>query len=227
MDKKKGLINVIVSILFKVLILVSQIFVRRYLISYIGNEVNGLNSLYVSIIGFLSVAELGVGAAITFCMYKPIVEGENQKVSALYRLFTRLYLAIGAIIFVSGCILTPFLKYFAKDYSDLSVNLYLTFGLMLVSVVITYVYSSKTSLINAYKNNYITTTISSVGLLIQYALQIVVILLTRSFIGYLLCAVGAALLQWIVTEIVARHKYRAIISDRQSVDSETKKEVVK
>ena len=37
-----------------------------------------LNALYLSIIGFLSVAELGVGSAITFCMYKPIVEGDND-----------------------------------------------------------------------------------------------------------------------------------------------------
>ena len=90
MDKKKGLLNVIVSIAFKVLLLVGAILVRRYLIKYIGNEVNGLNSLYTSIIGFLAVAELGVGSAITFCMYKPIVEGDNDKVSALYGLFTKL-----------------------------------------------------------------------------------------------------------------------------------------
>ena len=97
MDKKKGLLNVIVSIAFKVLLLVGAILVRRYLIKYIGNEVNGLNSLYTSIIGFLAVAELGVGSAITFCMYKPIVEGDNDKVSALYHLFTKLYLIIGEI----------------------------------------------------------------------------------------------------------------------------------
>ena len=91
MDKKKGLINVIVSIAFRIALLIVNILVRRCLIKYIGNEINGLNSLYISILDFLSVAELGVGSAITFCMYKPIVEGDNEKVSALYRLFTKLY----------------------------------------------------------------------------------------------------------------------------------------
>ena len=95
MDKVKSLLNVFVSIAFKVVLLVGSILVRRFIIQYIGNEVNGLNSLYTSIIGFLSVAELGVGSAITFCMYRPIVNGEDQKVAALYRLFTALYLIVG------------------------------------------------------------------------------------------------------------------------------------
>lgn len=108
MDKKKGLLNVFVSIAFKVVLLVGALIVRRFLIKYIGNEVNGLNSLYTSVVGFLAVAELGVGSAITFCMYKPIVEGETQKVSALYHLFTKLYLIIGGIILAAGLIVMSF-----------------------------------------------------------------------------------------------------------------------
>ncbi len=227
MDKKKGLLNVIISIAFKIILLVGAILVRRFLIKYIGNEVNGLNSLYASIIGFLAVAELGVGSAITFCMYKPIVEGNSDKVSALYHLFTKLYLIIGGIILVVGCALIPLLPYLAADYQYIDQNIYLTFFLMLVSVVITYLFSSKTSLINAYKNNYITTTISSLGLILQYGLQILVLILTSSFVWFLICAIGAALLQWLATEIFARKKHNDIIKNKQSIDIETKKEVTK
>lgn len=227
MDKKRGIINVTVSIAFKILILVGAILVRRFLIKYIGNEVNGLNSLYTSIIGFLAVAELGVGSAITFCMYKPIVEGNTDKVSALYHLFTKLYLIIGGIILVAGCALIPLLPYLAADYQNVNQNVYLTFFLMLVSVVISYLFSSKTSLINAYKNNYVTTTISSTGILLQYALQITVLILTRSFVWYLVCAIVSVVLQWGATELVARKKYGAIIKNKQSIDADTKKEVTK
>ncbi len=227
MDKKKGLLNVCISIAFKLILLFGAILVRRFLIKYSGNEVNGLNSLYISIIGFLSVAELGVGSAITFCMYKPIVEGNKDKVSALYHLFTKLYLIIGAIILVAGCVLIPLLPYLAADYQGVNQNLYLTFFLMLVSVVITYLFSSKTSLVNAYKNNYITTTIASCGMILQYGLQICVLIFTHSFTWYLVCAIISAVAQWGVTEIFARKKYKEIIKNRQKVDSETKKEVTK
>lgn len=225
MDKKKGLLNVIVSITFKLVLLVGAILVRRFLIKYAGNEVNGLNSLYLSIIGFLSVAELGVGIAITFCMYKPIVNGENDKVSALYHLFTKLYLLIGAIILVAGCILLPLLPYLTADYNYINQNIYLTFFLMLVSVVLSYLFSSKTSLINAYKNNYITTAITSVGMILQYALQIIVLIFTQSFVWYLVCRIIAVVFQWGVTELIARKKHEEIIKNKQKIDADTKKQV--
>ncbi|MCH5148201.1 MAG: hypothetical protein J1G05_02390 [Clostridiales bacterium] len=225
MDKKRGLLNVIVSIAFKIVILVVTLLARRYLIRFAGNEVNGLNSLYLSIIGFLAVAELGVGSAITFCMYKPIVNGENDKVSALYHLFTKLYLIIGGIILVAGCAVIPLLPYLASDYQGIDQNLYLTFFLMLISVVLSYLFSSKTSLINAYKNNYVTTTITSSGTILQCVLQIVVLILTKSFIWYLSCRIIAVAVQWGITELVVHLKHGDIIKNKQKVDAETKKQV--
>ena len=155
MDKKKSILNISVSISFKIVTVIMAIWVKRILIQTCGNEVNGLNALYGSIIGFLAVAELGVGSAISFCMYKPIVEGEQDKVAALYHLFRRVYLVIGGVILAAGLILTPFIRYFARDYALIDVNFYTTFLLSLVAVVISYLFGAKTALINAYKNNYI------------------------------------------------------------------------
>lgn len=227
MDKKRGIKNVTVSILFKVVLLIGSLLVRRYLIMYLGKDVNGLNSLYVSILDVLSVAELGIDGAIIFCMYKPVVEGDEVKVSALYGLFTRLYLIFAGVIAVCGCALMPALPYLAKDHAGTGVNLYLTFGLMLISVVLSYTFSSKTSLINAYKNNYVSTTINSTATLVRYALQMTVLILTRSFVWYLVCRIIAVAVQWGITEIVARKRYGNIIKNRQRVDAETKKAVTK
>lgn len=226
-DKKRGTLNVTVSILFKLLLFIGGIVVKRFLIQNIGNDVNGLNSLYLSIIGFLSVAELGAGSAIIFCMYKPIVNGESEKVSALYHLFRRLYLIIGGVIFAAGLLVMPFLKFLAKDYAEIDVNMYSTFFLMLVSVYITYLFSAKTSLINAYKNDYITTTITSLGQILQYALQIVVILITKSFVWYLACRIVAVGLQWLATNIVTKRKYFHIVSVKSKIDTQTRSEVTK
>lgn len=227
MDRRKSLLNISVSIGFKLITMIMVIVVKSFLIRACGNEVNGLNALYLSIIGFLSVAELGVGSAITFCMYKPIVEKNYNTVSALYHLFRRFYLIIGGIILACGLAITPFISFFAKDYDKLDINLYITFILMLISVVITYMFSCKTSLINAYKNNYITTTISSSATILQYILQITVLILTKSFTWYLVCRIIAALAQWAVTELIARKKYLSILPNNQRLDDITKKEVTK
>lgn len=227
MDKRKSILNISVSVGLKVVAMLFVIVVKRLLIQFCGNEVNGLNSLYLSIIGFLAVAELGVGSAISFCMYKPIVEGDIHKVSALYHLFRKLYLGIGGIILVGGLILTPFVPFFAKDYAQLQVDFYSTFILMLISVVLTYGFGAKTALINAYKNNYITVAISFGGLILQYVLQSAVLILTKSFIWYLVCRIVIALGQWLITNYVAKKKYAPIMAVKQSVDDQTKKELVK
>lgn len=225
MDKRKSILNVSVSITFKIITMLMVIAVKRVLICCCGNEVNGLNALYLSIVGFLSVAELGIGSAITFCMYKPIVDGDHNKVSALYHLFRRLYWIIGGVILLSGLAVTPFIHVFAKDYAALDVNLYLTFVLMLLSVVLTYLFASKTALINAYKNNYITSAIQSVGLVLQYVLQIAVVYVTHSFVWYLVCRIAAVMVQWALTELAAGKRYRLILSNKQRVDRETQREV--
>lgn len=227
MDKKKSILNVSVSVGFKIATVILSIVVKRILIQTCGNEVNGLNALFLSIIGFLTVAELGIGSAITFCMYKPIVRGETDKVAALYHLFRRVYLLVGAVIFAAGLLITPFVHYFAKDYAQLNVDFYSTFVLMLVSVVLSYLFGAKTALINAYKNNYITTAIASGGILLQQILQIIVLYLTRSFAGYLVCRIVAVLAQWGITEIVTRKKYSAYLHNRQRIDPETRTEVVR
>ena len=112
LDKKRGILNVSVSIAFRIVLLIGSLIVRRYLIQYIGNEANGIDSLYTSIVGFLSVAELGIGGAIIFCMYKPIINGDSDKVSALFWLFRKVYLIIGLIIAAVGCALMPALPFF-------------------------------------------------------------------------------------------------------------------
>ena len=228
MSKRRSILNIAVSIFFKIALLIGNLLVRRYLIRFIGNEVNGLNSLYLSIIGMLSVVELGIGSAIIYCMYKPIVMGDTEKVFSLYKLFKKLYLIIGGIIAVAGCALMPFLPYLAKGYADIDVNLYLTFGIMLLSIVITYFFSAQTSLMNAYEDNYVATTITSSGQLLQYILQVAVLFLTQSFIWYLICRIVAALVQLLLSDIIAKKRYPAVFaSASKRIDNGTKKEIVK
>ena len=226
MDKKRSILNITISITTRVILLVLAILVRRYLIQCSGNEANGLYSLYGNIIGFLAVAELGVGTAISFSMYKPIVDGDDKKVSALYNLYKKVYLIIGIIIAIAGVALLPLLPYLAKGYTD-EFNLYLTFFLLLVSVVLTYAYSSKTSLINAYKNNYITTLINSISKIVRGVGQIVVLIVTKSFELFLVMEIVGTLVEWFLTEIYSRKKYKNIINTNEKVDLVTKQEVLK
>lgn len=227
MDKKRGFLNVGAAVGFKIVLLVGSVLVRRFLIKYLGIEVNGLNSLYLSIIGFLAVAELGIGSAIVFCMYKPIVDREEQKVIALYRLIEKLYRIIGAFILAAGLIVMPFLPYLAKGYSISHSEMYVTFVIMLVSVVITYFYSARVSLLEAYKNNYIVTTIASSATIVQYVLQIAAVIIFKTFYAYLACRIIAVLIQWVLLWLYTSKHNPEIVKHKARIDAGTAAEVSK
>lgn len=225
MDKRKSLINVVVAVFFKIILLVLTLFTRRFLIKYVGNEANGIFSLYTSIIGFLAIADLGIGTAITFSMYKPIVDGDKYKISALYKLFIKVYKIIGLIILVTGLCVLPALPYLAKDYNA-NFNLYYTFLLMLSSIVISYLYSAKSSLINAYKNNYVTTAFHSIALIIEGILQLVLLYLYQSFELYLICKIISTCIEWLLTSIYFRKHHKHALDMSAKLDDVTKKGVM-
>ena len=223
-DSNKAKKNVIVSILFKIILLALSLIARRFLINYVGNDANGLNSLYISVVGFLGIADLGIGTAIIYCMYEPIAKGDKLKVRQLYTLFKRIYIVIGSIVLFAGLIILFFLPMLSKGYDDKS-TMYISYLLSLGAVVITYFYSAKMSLINAYKNNYIVTLITSLGLILQYAIQIIILINTRSFILYCLCKIIASLFQYLL--FLLYNKNKDITAYPEPIGSELKGKVVK
>ena len=70
----------------------------------------------------LEVAELGIGSAIVFSMYKPILEGNTGKIAGLYSLYKKLYRVIGVVIFSAGLVVMLFLPRLIGDYDKITVN---------------------------------------------------------------------------------------------------------
>lgn len=226
MDRKKALINISVSVVFRIFILVVSLFSRRYLINALGNEANGLYSLYLSILGFLAIAELGVGTAISFSMYKPMVEGDNNTVSALYYLYKRIYRIITIVILVTGLILIPLLPLFAKDATG-GFDIYTNYTIVLISTLITYLYASETSFINATKDNYVTNIIRSSFLILEAVFQVILLLTMPSLEGFLLVIFVSNILQYIITKIVFFKNYKNRINGFKEISESLKKDVTK
>ena len=54
--------------------IVRTVFIRTLAIEYLG-----VNGLFTNILSFLSLAEMGVGSALIFAMYKPMAEHDKIK----------------------------------------------------------------------------------------------------------------------------------------------------
>ena len=91
---------------------------RAVFVRVLAAEYMGLSGLFSNILGLLALAELGVGSAITYSLYKPIKEDDHEKIKSFMRLYKHVYWAIGIIIFLMGCVLTPFIDSFIKERPD-------------------------------------------------------------------------------------------------------------
>ena len=103
-------------------------FISRTVILYVmGTQYLGLSSLFSSILSFLSLAELGIGGAMVYSMYKPIAENDTNTIRALLNLYRKLYRIIGGVILAIGLLLIPFLKVLVSEELPAEINLYLLY----------------------------------------------------------------------------------------------------
>ncbi len=181
---------------------------RTIFISHLGDTLNGVNDLYTGILSVLSMAELGVGTALNYSLYKPVAEKNYEKIKSYMQLYRRAYRVIGLAIAVIGLCLTPFLPYLVKQPEGVELrDLTLYYFIFLFNTVSTYFVAYKYSLVNAEQKNYIQTNIITVTKMITVSLQIIVILTTGNFYAYLLTAAGVELLQKIFVSYYLDKRY--------------------
>ena len=81
--------NITSGFALKLYQLITPFIIRTMMIHLMGMEYVGLNSLFASILQVLNLAELGVGSAMVFSMYKPIAEDDTEKICSLMNLYKK------------------------------------------------------------------------------------------------------------------------------------------
>ena len=106
--KQKVVKNVISQTVYTGVQIVMNFVSRKLFVIFLTEELLGLNSLLLSILSMLSIAELGVGEAINFSLYKPLAEGDKKTTNAIMKMYQKLYIVIGIAIVVLGIIFLVF-----------------------------------------------------------------------------------------------------------------------
>lgn len=160
-------------------------FVSRVIfIRILNQEYLGINGLFSNVIALLSLAELGIGSAIIFSLYKPIHENDIKDITAIMQFYKKVYTAIGVIIGVIGISLMPFLNIFIKSMPNIP-NLKLIYALYVFNTAVSYFFVYKSAFITANQKDYIVTLNNNIFNLLAIAFQIGILILTKSFIFYL------------------------------------------
>ncbi len=210
--------NITWALIAKVLMIVGPFVIRTIFIQKLGAEYLGLSSVYTSVLQVLNLTELGFGSAVVYSMYKPVAEGDTRTVAAFLNYFKGVYRKIGLVILALGLVVMPFLSLFISDPVPEDVNLYLGYLLYLGNSVLSYfLFAYKQSLLVAYQRNDTISKVAIVVVLLQYTLQIAVLMLVPNFYLYVvvipLCTVVANLSQaWAVKRLFPEYSDKALKS---------------
>lgn len=200
--------NMIYGFLSRFIAILIPFFVRTAIIYKIGIEYAGLNSLFTSILSFLSLTELGFGSAIIYMLYKPIAENNETRINRILHFLRNVYRLIGSAIILLGVCLLPFLDKLVNEECPSDVDLQFLFLIYLLNTAIPYfMYSYKSILLNAFQRIDIFNKIQSVIEIIFGAIKIGVILMFSDYYLYVLCIPAASFVQNLIVGYIVSRKY--------------------
>lgn len=221
---KKSARNLIFTLFTQITNLIIKFVGRTIFIRILGVELLGISGLFTNILTILSLAELGFGNAVIYSMYKPLKENDVNKLAALTTFYKKIYRIITAIILIAGLAFLPFIGSLVNlDNPVKYIRLY--YLLFLLDTVATYIFCYKQSILNANQEMYITKIVFSLVQLIQFILQIIVLVLTKNYIIYLIIQVLCTLLNNVICSLIADRKY-PFIKIKNELDKKEKKDIL-
>lgn len=214
--------NAFWGVVLQILTVICQFVTRTIFVKLLGQEYLGVNEIFFNILQVLSISDLGIGTAITFCLYKPIADNDENKIIAVMQFYKKAFCVIATVVGVLGISLIPFLDYIIKDAPNIKENLLSIYLMYLTFSVTSYLFSHKRTLITANQKDYIVNIYYKLTYFLQIILQIIVLLLTHNFMLYLAMQIVCNILyNWLTAKKADRMYPYLKERTKHSLDNDT------
>lgn len=225
--KESSIRNLVFGVGYQCLNLILAFLCRTLLIHKLGSEILGINSLYSNILTLLSLAELGISNVMLFKLYKPISDGDEEKVSAYINYYRKIYNIIALVILVVGLAFVPLLQFIVSgDIGIAKSDLVVYYLIFLFNTVSSYFIVYKQTLINANQQYYVLKLFNMGSLLVQSALKITFLLIYPNYKIYLIIECVCNLVNNIALNFHANKKYPLLKNKTAILDDGSKKSLI-
>lgn len=224
MKTRNAMLNVIFNAVVQIINIFLMLALRRIFSSVLGDDILGVNSIYSSITSFLALSELGIGVTITACLYKPLAEGNSEKIAGYMNFLRKIYTWIGIFILVAGTGLIPFLHLVIKEDFD-QLFLAISFELYVFSTAITYFISYKKVMLGADQKSYMLSVSQMIYKIVLGMGQLVVLTITRNYFYYLFVAIICNFSENLIISKICNKLYPYINKKVQPISISEKQEV--
>lgn len=201
----KSILNAKVNLLFYFLTIFLSFFSRKIFLECLGTEFIGLTGTLSNILGYLNLAELGIGSCVSYFLYKPLEQNNRQHITEIMAVFRYLYRNIGLIILGTGLIVCISFPWIFTDTSFGLGLVYFAFFSFLGSSLIQYFINYRQLLLAADQKNYIVSSYIQTAQLFKTLLQIYLSYTYRNLylwvgIEFIFGLIGCILLNWKISK---------------------------
>lgn len=201
--------NSVFSILNKVVTILLAFVSRKLFIMFLTEELLGLNSLFADLLGLLNLADMGLGVAVQFDLYKPIAEKNYEKIGKILNATKRIYNIVGIGMIVAGVILSFFIKFLIKENPYSMGFLQIVFIINVISSAASYFFVHKRIYLQACEELHLMYIIDTIVNILGSILRIVAIAIFKNYyIFVILSAVQVVASNFVVSYFCdKKHKY--------------------
>lgn len=225
MKSKKALWNVIINTMAQIVNVVLSFAARKVFLVTLGMDMLGLNSVFSSILGFLSLTELGLGVSVSVCLFKPLAENNKKAVASYMNYLRKMYYLVGGFILIAGISLLPFLSYIVNGNYEIN-YVRKAFVLYLLSTVVSYFFSHKKVLLNADQKSYIVTASQMIYKIVVNGLQITSLLLFKNYYLFLAINIVCSFTECYVVSVLCNKQYPYLKHSKESIDLQEKENLI-
>lgn len=168
----KSLLNAEVNLIFYFLSLFMAFFSRRIFLNSLGAEFIGLTGTLGNILGYLNLAELGIGTSISYFLYKPLQQKDQYSINDIMSVFGYLYKVIGYVILVLALLISLFFPLIFNNKEVEITLVFFSFYSILGSSLIGYFINYRQILLSADQKNYVVAIYTQTAIIIKTILQV-------------------------------------------------------
>lgn len=217
--------NVIAGLINKSLSMILEFVSRAVFIQVLGVGLLGVNSVFISIMQMLSLAELGITNAMVFSFYKPLAQQDSEKLAELTAFYRRIYIAIALSVLVLGIVTIPFLGIILQ-IDDVPADCTLGYLLFVLDTAVSYLFVYRTTLIRADQRGFVITKYEMMVNAIRSIAQIASLVLFGSYICFIALKVVGTIAVNVLSSGRAKRDYPYISKPHGELDRQTKDDVV-
>ena len=175
MRTKRTLYTTISSLILQMVTAICGMILPRMILAAFGSEVNGAISSITQFLGYISMLEVGVGGVTRAALYKPLAEGNGEKLSAIINATKSFFRKIGVIFAIYVIVIACGYQYIV----DSNLTWLFTFSLVLIISISTFAQyffgMPNTILLRADQKSYIINTVSILTVVVNTILSAILL----------------------------------------------------